>query len=523
MKYTNHFNTKSTKQTEEVVGKNQIVNNAGGYVFDTGSWNQFQRFLVLGSEDGSYYVSEQTLTVENAKNAINVIKEVGVQAVNEILRISVDGLAPKPNATIFALALACTFGDETTKNAAYNAIHKVCRTGTHLFTFVQNIQDLRGWSRGLRNGVAKFYTTKYEDKLTNQLLKYRQRDGWTHKDVLRLCHAKPANVQQDLLFKYTVGKNQNVLTGQLWAFEELKTGNLTPYGAAKMIREFNLTREMVPTEHLNSKEVWEALLENMPVTAMIRNLGKMTNIGLLGSNLDDTTRHIYSTLTNAEAIEKSRIHPMQIMLALNTYSAGHGDKGKLTWTPVQKINDALNEAFHLSFKNVEPTNKNILVGVDTSGSMTSARVAGTSMTCATAAAVQALIIAHTEPNHEIIGFNTGVHSIDIGRRSDLQSVLRMRFNGGGTDCSLPMEYAIEKKIDVDAFVILSDSQTWAGSHHPYQSLNRYRKMRGKNTKMVGVGMEANRFQLSEPGDVNSLNICGMDASVPQVISNFIRE
>jgi 60 kDa SS-A/Ro ribonucleoprotein len=522
MKYTNHFNTKQTKQTDQVVGKNQIKNSAGGWVFDVGAKSRFDRFLILGSECDSYYVTENKLTVENAKNAIDVIKQDGEYAVKRIVEVSEQGLAPKNDPAIFALSLACTFGDEFTKCEAYNQIHRVCRTGTHLFTFCQYIQDLRGWSRGLRNGVAKFYTTKNEDKLVNQLLKYRQRDGWTHKDVLRLCHAKPINLQQDLLFKYAVGKNQNVINSQIEAFEQLKSGNLTPFGAAELIREYSLTREMVPTELLNSKEVWTALLENMPVMAMIRNLGKMTSIGLVDTNLSSETNHIYNKLTDAETIEKSRIHPMQILLALNTYSTGHGERGKLSWNPVQKINDALNEAFYLAHKNVEATGKNILVGVDTSGSM-DAVIAGTSLKCNQAAAVMAMIIARTEPNCEIVGFDTSINRLDIGRRTDLKSVLSMRFNGGGTDCSLPMEYAIEKKIDVDAFVVLSDAQTWAGRTHPYQSLNRYRKLRGKQTKLIGVGMVANEFTMAEPGDVNSLNVVGFDASVPQVISNFVGE
>ncbi len=520
--YTKHFNTKKTEQTVEVPGMNQVKNNAGGYVFDVGVKSQFDRFLILGSEDGSFYVSEQKLTVENAQNCINVIRADGEYAIKRIVEVSQQGLAPKNNPAIFALALACTFGDELTKCEAYNQIKNVCRTGTHLFTFCQYIQDLRGWSRGLRNGVAKFYTSRNEEQLTNQLLKYRQRDGWTHRDVLRLCHAKPANLQQDLLFKYAVGKNENVLTGQLEAFEQIKSGNLTPVGVAHVIRTYKLSREMVPTELLNSVEVWEALLENMPVGAMVRNLGKMTNLGLIGTSLDSTTKQVFDTLTNPELIEKSRIHPMQILLALNTYSQGHGDKGKLSWSPVQKVKDALEESFELAFKNVQPTNKNILVGVDTSGSM-SDTIAGTKLSCFHAAAVMALITARTEPNCEIVGFDTSINRLDIGRKTSLGTVLRLVNPGGGTNCSLPLEYAIEKKIDVDAFVILSDNETWRGSSHPYQSLNRYRNLRGKQSKMIGVGMVANRFALSEPGDVNSLNVVGFDSSVPQVISNFIKD
>jgi 60 kDa SS-A/Ro ribonucleoprotein len=49
----------------------------------------------------------------------------------------------------------------------------------------------------------------------------------------------------------------------------------------KLINAFDLPREAIPTQWLNEVVVWEALLERMPMTAMIRNLGKMTSLGLL--------------------------------------------------------------------------------------------------------------------------------------------------------------------------------------------------------------------------------------------------
>ncbi|CAF4604861.1 unnamed protein product, partial [Rotaria magnacalcarata] len=47
------------------------------------------------------------------------------------------------------------------------------------------------------------------------------------------------------------------------------------------IRQHHLVREHLPTNVLGSQSIWSALLENMPLTAMIRNLGKMSEIDLL--------------------------------------------------------------------------------------------------------------------------------------------------------------------------------------------------------------------------------------------------
>ena len=53
---------------------------------------------------------------------------------------------------------------------------------------------------------------------------------------------------------------------------------------------------MVPTELLTHAVVWEALLERMPLTAMIRNLGAMPKVGLIAPG-SDAVRTVVDTAT----------------------------------------------------------------------------------------------------------------------------------------------------------------------------------------------------------------------------------
>ena len=72
----------------------------------------------------------------------------------------------------------------------------------------------------------------------------------------------------------------------LKAVEEVKRLGSNPDDVQRVceaIRRHNLVREHVPTQLLNSIDVWKALLINMPLTAMIRNLGKMTSMNMLGT------------------------------------------------------------------------------------------------------------------------------------------------------------------------------------------------------------------------------------------------
>ena len=87
----------------------------------------------------------------------------------------------------------------------------------------------------------------------------------------------------------------------------------------------------------------------MPMTAMIRNLGKMSSIGLLAP-LSDETNLVCERLRDQDRLKKARVHPFSILLALKQYKARRGDKGKLTWEPEPTVVNALDDAFYLAFK-----------------------------------------------------------------------------------------------------------------------------------------------------------------------------
>ena len=118
--------------------------------------------------------------------------------------------------------------------------------------------------------------------------------------------------------------------------------------------------------------MWDALLQRMPMTAMIRNLGKMTSIGLV-QPFSDAAKLIVRKLGDETVLKRARIHPMAVLIAGKVYAQGKGEKGSLTWQPVPKIIDALNAAFYATFQNVEPCGKPVLLALDVSGSMVAAR------------------------------------------------------------------------------------------------------------------------------------------------------
>jgi 60 kDa SS-A/Ro ribonucleoprotein len=93
---------------------------------------------------------------------------------------------------------------------------------------------------------------------------------------------------------------------------------------------------------------------------------------------------------------------------------------------------------------------------------------------------------------------------------------------GGTDCALPMQWAARNKVPVDTFQVLTDSETWAGSAHPFQSLRRYRDIMGIPARLAVVGMVSNGFTIADPTDAGMLDVVGFDTSAPAIINAFSR-
>jgi 60 kDa SS-A/Ro ribonucleoprotein len=522
MRYQEHVSQKVTSQQEEVFGKSQVKNNAGGFVFKIDDQALLNRFLILGTEKGSYYAGERKMTQDAAKTIIEMIKHNGEAVVQFVVQVSDAGRAPKNDPAIFVLALCATYGDENTKKAAYASIPQVCRIGTHIFQFCDAVVAMRGWSAGLRRGVSKFYTNKTEDQVALQLIKYRQRGGWTHRDVLRLAHPSATGVMNDM-FRWSVGKEvENQLHPMIEAFIRLQETQ-SAKEVISLVRDNRLPWEALPTEWLKESKVWEALMENIPMGAMVRNLGRLSALGLTGP-LSDATQRITKLLGDQEAIKKARLHPLNLLVALKTYEQGHGDKGSLTWSANPKIVSALDEAFYLSFGTVEPMGKKTLSALDVSGSMGWGNIAGLPLTPAQASAAMAMLRVRVEEQHHTMGFSTRLVDIPLTKQMSLDAVTK-RIAGismGGTDCSLPMVWAQKNKIPVEVFEVYTDNETWAGAIHPFQALKSYRNAMGIPAKLVVYGMTATEFSIADPSDGGMLDVVGFDTAAPAVVTAFAK-
>ena len=520
MEALNRVLSTPTPQTEPL-DERQTVNNAGGYSYKAGIWGRLRRFLVLGTEGGNYYQTERALTIDNMGVVDACIKADGPVLVDTVTSISRAGFAAKNTPAIYALAVASVKGDDETKAMAHDSIVEVCRTGTHLFEYIDFVSKLGGgWGKGKKRGINGYLSSKPIDLLTWHAVKYGQRHGWTWRDVLRMTHPKTGDPVRNAVYGWMVGKpwpDGVEMPKKVAGYEQMaRAENAIQAESVAVI--YDLPWEAVPGE-FRTESFWLSRYMSLPYGALLRQISTFARKGML-KPLSGTDVRVAERLADPKGL----VHPMQILEALIVHQSG-GRAGRSrggTFTTSQPVMAALLEAFPKTFQNVEPANKRFYIGLDVSGSMTQSVGGSSVLNCQVASAAQALITARTEPYTYIAGFSDRMKPMTVNKTTTLEQFVAQggAMGFGATDCSLPMLDAIEKDLDVDVFVIYTDSETYAGRMHPMEALHKYRAAKGIEARLVVVGMASNGFTIADPEDPLCLDIVGFDTSTPKTISAF---
>lgn len=713
----------------------QVANNAGGFSFPLPLDQEWMRYLIIGSksESGNYYQTGGKIATQIARCIMAAVNDPTTckRLLCDIVDVSVKGRAAKQEMTMMALAAAIAFApNPECKAIALTAIGEVCRIPTHWFMLLQFIRDLsqdkvakpgKGMGKGVRKAFMKLYTSRTGLELAVLLTKYKNREGWTHVDVISLLHINPAEMKDDgarLVLEWFMKKDKperktkvgvvvpatferteflkrlqaiptppipatakpathvandvsaltaaattpseekvcvhfNIISGPMAGEDDvaLKIGMHEPLvnlvktfqdiGAGNVEFRFNTTtigpkdtiallvkqgfdlakrkiyakaitktsaaeasaanaaiddefvivaattatattattakvpesdekaprekekedqliatarflkalvelaktgatkdaatalrvmrdvrriqREHLPTELLSLPTIWSALLDELGVMALVRNLNKLSSTGVTNTRGGDIVR----MLSDPKRIADSKIHPFAVLVAIKTYGSGKSELGSSTWPVNQCILSAMTTTFKLSFGNVPRTGKRIMLALDVSGSMSSAYCAGSSsVNCREGSVAMAMATLHAEgeDNTRIYAFTTTFRNMAGLIRPAMTISDAVRATDavfGGTDCALPMIEATKFNMKIDAFVVYTDSETYAPSIHPQVALEEYRKHSGIDAKLIVVGMSANSLTIADPKDPNTLNLAGFDTSTPNLISMFI--
>jgi len=139
-----------------------------------------------------------------------------------------------------------------------------------------------------------------------------------------------------------------------------------------------------------------------------------------------------------------------------------------------------------------------------------------------AASAMALVTYMVEPSSMLIGYSDRYRAIDLSRKSTIKQLIgKIASVGAGTDTSLPVKFAADQKMDFDAIVSFTDNNTWSGYGHVTEHLRNYQNKIGHPVRFLNAAMEANGSTDVDPTNPNMLELSGMSANTPQIISEFI--
>lgn len=475
-----------------------------------------ERFMLTGSLAPKYTANDKFADFPaDTFNAINTIFQCFPEEAFDKL-VEVITLFKAPRKPPVLLALACALGIASLKGRAEIVAQGQASTGTDMFVLTKMLVDLgRGGGRSFKRQVNTLYRhlddAEGRDKLAMNLVKFRNRAGWTHRDLLRVGHYKPSKANNDL-FKWVVGKGP--ATHPLIAGFEEASRITSDLEAIKLLhRDPKLPWEAFPTEVLGSASVWIALLPNLGNSALIRNLGRMSSLGI---DLSPYTGRIMAACRN--------LHPVAALSAWKTYSQGKGLKGSLVWRASPEIISALEAGFYASFGNLKKSDAKVFFGLDISGSMMTNQSTVAGLNCREVAAAMVMVAMKQQP-YMVYGFSNNLIPLEIRDDWNMTQVMQYMHNipFGSTDCSLPIRFCNQNAIrDVDLFAIYTDNET-NQRNKPSDALNEYRRNINPHAKLATVALMGGAFSIADPNDPGQVDFVGFDPSVPSVMVSLAEQ
>ncbi len=285
--------------------------------------------------------------------------------------------------------------------------------------------------------------------------------------------------------------------------------------------------------------VWTTLARKMGPQALRMNLNTLLRHDVLAA--DAMVDEVAGRIADESEIRRSKQFPYQYLAAY--FNADDN-------LP-QKIKTALHKAAEIACGNVPELPGPVVIGLDTSGSMSSpvtghrGRSATSKMRCIDVAALFAAAILRRNPDSVVIPFDTSAYKAKIDPSDSILSIAERlaKYGGGGTDCSLPLAAASQWHATrkFAGIILVSDCESWVGTGRHGATgvmtawedfVANHRKLAGRETgqrtalaagpKLVCIDLQPYQtVQACERADI--MNIGGFSDAVFNTIRAFLAD
>ncbi len=512
------------------------VNEAGGRAYKLEPKHALAQVAATGTFGNAFYSTAETQLDEVLK-LIDEVDDNQYLAKLALYAREKAFMKDMPAALLVALSVRDT-------ELMHRAFDRVVDNGRVLRTVFQMIRSGQFKNKaskgrvGLSSSLQRAFQRWLNTASVGKLLSASIGNDPSLRDILRMARPTPKDNARRAMFGWLTDKSIDKWAPATEADLPVEVQSLIAYrnseseeAQALIAGGLDNVRWDLLSDAAKGPTVWAALARKMGPQALRMNLNTLLRHDVLATSA--MVDYVAERIADESEIRRSKQFPYQYFAAyLNADD-----------NVPQKIRTALHKAAEIACGNVPELPGPVVIGLDTSGSMSSAvtgqrgRGATSKMRCIDVAALFAAAILRRNPDSVVIPFDTSAYDAKIDPNDSILSIAERlaKYGGGGTDCSLPLVAANQKhaKRKFAGIVLVSDNESWVGTgRHGSTGVmtawevfsSNQRKLNGgaASPKLVNIDLQPYQtVQACERADI--MNIGGFSDAVFNVISAFLAD
>ena len=521
--------------------KANAVNEAGGLAYKLEPKHALAQVAATGTFGNAFYSTAETQLDEVLK-LIDEVDDNQYLAKLALYAREKAFMKDMPAALLVALSVRDT-------ELMHRVFDRVVDNGRVLRTVFQMIRsgqfkNKAGKGRvGLSSSLQRAFQRWLNTASVGKLLSASIGNDPSLRDILRMARPTPKDNARRAMFGWLTDKSIEKWAPATEADLPVEVQSLIEYrnseseeGQALIAGGLDNVRWDLLSDAAKGPTVWAALARKMGPQALRMNLNTLLRHDVLATSA--MVDYVADRIADESEIRRGKQFPYQYFAAyLNADD-----------NVPQKIKTALHKAAEIACGNVPELPGAVVIGLDTSGSMSCAvtgnrghrngtQCATSKMRCIDVAALFAAAILRRNPDSVVIPFDTSAYDAKMDPNDSILSIAERlaKYGGGGTDCSLPLVAANQKYANrkFAGIVLVSDNESWVGTGRHGSTgvmtaweafVANQRKLAGKeaNPKLVCIDLQPYQtVQACERADI--MNIGGFSDSVFNVISAFLAD
>ncbi len=456
------------------------TNKAGAPSFRRPPKEELVRVLTCGTGGNTYYASGQ----EVQDSAMQVIKWFAKTDPRFLAQALIYAREKGLMRDLPARGLAVLSGASRVYFEA--AFNRVVRIPSDLITFVEMVRS--GSATGKKSfggcrvkAVADWFTGLSEYHAIKYAAHTVEKDRLNLRKILQLSHPKAEDAATFERLGWVargwrwIGEHPSPTNPKIWALERLKR-TVDEAEVIRLVTEFGLPFEsVVPAVSKMTPGIWEALLKNAPYFNLLRMLNTFQKNGLFKN--PELVEYVAKFLADPGRVKRSKLFPFRFKSAHEAYTREEGYS--------RKIAEAITTALDLSFACMPdfPHGTKVCVSPDVSGSMggmlggswRNPAAVGSYTYVDIAGIIAGALAKKAGSDCLVLPVDTRLHHPQFSVTDSLMTIARhiAGFGGGGTSLSLPVEHLLDRKVKVDVYIGITDSEEWAYGHGYYARSSWY--------------------------------------------------